>query len=262
MTPTEILTVSVHRPIAVDHKLRRAVVTYMGGAYVTDSEFDTMEVWCDYLASRGFVAFNPRLRMVTTTGVAWREVYSDAMAAVRFVATDGPRFGADPNRLATLGRSSGGHLALIAGMVPDPDLFGEVGNPKVLVRVRAMVDVFGPSDYGRFFRDNDFSFFSPDALTVIFGGMLEEVPDVYKATSAFTYVRPGLPPTLFIHGELDLVVPITHAADLADGLEAAGNVVQREFYPDLSHSIGWGLFHNDGMGRAMIQIVRFLEEHL
>jgi acetyl esterase/lipase len=45
--------------------------------------------------------------------------------------------------------------------------------------------------------------------------------DVAKRVSPLTYVRPGLPPVLTIHGDADPTVPYTHALRLRDALEKA-----------------------------------------
>lgn len=261
-TPVRTLTVSVHRPKTDDQKLRRAVVLYAGGGFLADEDFVVVDIWAEYLASRGFVTFNTHQRLLTEPNVDLNDALSDIFAAVRFVASDGPRFGADPDRIGVLGRSSGGLQALLAGIYPEPDRFREPGDPDVSFEVHAIVDIAGPVDYARFADGEDFTLVPREEFLAAMGGTPAKVPETYALVSPLTYVRPGLPPIMIVHGALDTTVPISQSIELADRLEAAGNTVVREFYPDTGHVIGWGLFNNDGFGRAMIQIVRFLEERL
>jgi len=261
-TSTRTLTLNIHRPVTSDPTLRPAIVMYMGGGFVADLDFDNLEIWSRYFASRGFVAFNTRQRLLTEPDVTWRDVYADAIAAARFVASDGPLYGADPQRIATLGRSSGGTLALVVGMVDDPNQFGDSGDPAVPLRIGAMIDLFGPIDQRLFFESGSCSLAPVTDFIAIFGGSPAAAPAAYAEAAPRTYVRPGLPPTMIVHGALDLTVPLWHSQLLADELEAAGNVVQREFYPDTGHVLGWGLMTNSGFARTAPAIVRFLETHL
>lgn len=261
-TPQGPLRLDVYYPRTDDPTLRPAVVLYIGGGFITDLDFDTIGVWADFLASRGFVAFNTRQRLLTTPGVTRRDVLTDAIAAARFVASDGPRFGADPNRIGVMGRSSGGQLALLVGMVPSPEQFGEAGDPTVPLKIKAIVDLFSSVDDSRFFTTNEFTLLPRSAIAAVYGGLPSQVPEAYAESAPLTYVRPGLPPIFIVHGFLDTTVSISHSIVLADALEAAGDEVVREFYLDKGHVIGWGLFDNEGCGRAMSRIVPFLEQKL
>ena len=45
---------------------------------------------------------------------------------------------------------------------------------------------------------------------------------IAKRVSPLTYVRPGLPPVLTIHGDADPTVPYEHAVRLKEALDSAG----------------------------------------
>lgn len=262
-TPQRTLTLDVYRPITSDPTPRRIVVLYMGGGLVTHLDFENIAAWANFLASRGFVAFNTKQRLLTDEGVERRDILADAVAAARFAVTDGSRFGGDPNRVGVMGRSTGGQISLLVGYAPSPEYFGPAGDPDVPLHIKAVVDIFGPSDDARFFRHKDeFTLLPLDSLRAAYGGTPDEVPDLYAQSAPLTYVRPGLPPTLIVHGALDTTIPPIHSVILADRLEATGNFVQREFYGEFGHVIGWGLFNNDGFGRAIQAIVPFLSERL
>lgn len=261
-TGNTTLTLNIHRPLAGDGQLRRAVVLYMGGGFIADVDYTIIEVWAQYMASRGFVTFNARQRLITEPGVDLLDALSDGMAAVRFVVAEGPRFGADPERIGVLGRSSGGQLALLTGMHPDPELFRQPGDADAPVAVRAIVDIFGPIDYRPLATGEQFTLIPREEIIAAFGGTPEQVPELYATMSPLSYVRPGLPPTMIVHGLFDTTIPAGQSVMFADLLEDAGNIVRREFYAHTGHVLGWGLFNNDGFGRAMTQVIRFFEEFM
>jgi acetyl esterase/lipase len=267
-TPQRVLTLDVHRPAdaapapAAADPPRRAVMLFHGGGFVADGDFETTDVWAGFLASRGCVAFNVRYRLLTEPGANLPDIVTDAVAAARFVAAEGRTYGADPDRIATLGRSSGGQLALLVGLLPDPDQFGPAGDPSVPVRAKAVVAISTPTDDAALYTGRDFSLVQRTTIAAAYGGTPDQVPDLYAAMSPLTYVRSGLPAVLLVHGQLDTTVPIAQAIRLADALEAAGDTVWRDFQPDTGHVLGWGLFSNDGLGQALEVIVPFLEQNL
>lgn len=261
-TPLGALTLNVHRPLAMEGGLRRAVVLYTGGGYTMNTDFDKMERWADFLAARGIVTFNTRPRLLEAGEVAALDILADAFAAVRFVRGEGARFGADPERIATMGRSSGALLALLVGMHPDPDQFRGPADGPATIQVKAMIAIGAPTQYTSFAEGREFSILAPQAVIAVMGGTPAEVPAVYEAYSALSYVRPGLPPVMIQHGLLDTTVPFAHGVELADRMEAAGNLVWREFQTDTGHVVGWGLLHNEALGRTLVRTVRFLDDVL
>jgi acetyl esterase/lipase len=156
----------------------------------------------------------------------WPAQIHDAKAAIRWVRANASRYGLDAERIGVWGRSAGGHLALMLGASGDvPELEGEVGeHVGVSSKVAAVANVFGvtellamigpQSDFDRTRAD------APEAL--LLGGPLRENPDKAKAASPLTYVSPGDPPVLTVHGTADRTVPYDQAVRLDAALRAAG----------------------------------------
>ena len=69
-----------------------------------------------------------------------------------------------------------------------------------------------------------------------------------------TYVRPGLPPILIIHGDADPTVPYTQAVRLHQALDKAGVQNQLLTIPGGKH----GGFNNDQRMQAFATIRAFL----
>ncbi|PKN60280.1 MAG: alpha/beta hydrolase, partial [Deltaproteobacteria bacterium HGW-Deltaproteobacteria-11] len=53
-------------------------------------------------------------------------------------------------------------------------------------------------------------------------GAVPYANELAKSVSPLTYVRPGLPPMLLIHGDADMLVPYSQAVRLQEALDRAG----------------------------------------
>jgi dipeptidyl aminopeptidase/acylaminoacyl peptidase len=71
------------------------------------------------------------------------------------------------------------------------------------------------------------------------GGSRGKMPAVYKAASPITYVRPGLPAVLTLHGTTDSIVPYEQAERLHAALARAGVAARLESVSDKGHFWDW-----------------------
>lgn len=200
---------------------RPAVIVLHGGAWLGgDKGRYGLGLQNRWLAAQGFVVLEAQYRR----GARWPAPVSDVKCAIRWVQANAARFGIDPARVALLGREAGGHLALLAAYTPDderfpPGCFAEAGaEPAVDGRVCAVIACGAPVELRLWPAD------PLGAVARALGGLPEDVPDRYAAASPAAHVRPGLPPTLLIHGQRDRRVPPSHAELLANHLHAAGVV--------------------------------------
>ena len=76
--------------------------------------------------------------------------------------------------------------------------------------------------------------------------------------SPLTYVRPGLPPVITIHGDADPTVPYTQAQRLHDALQKTGVTSELVTVPKGGH----GGFPMDENVRAFAAIRAFLTRHV
>jgi dipeptidyl aminopeptidase/acylaminoacyl peptidase len=78
--------------------------------------------------------------------------------------------------------------------------------------------------------------------------------DLARAISPLTYVKPGQPPVISVHGDRDPTVPYTHSVRLHDALEKAGVRHELITIPGGGH----GGFPDDQWQRAYSAIAAFL----
>jgi pectinesterase len=135
----------------------------------------------------------------------------DVEAAVRWVKKHAAEFNVDPNRLALLGESAGGHLVALAVMRAKDD-----------TSVAAAVPFYAPVDLEA---DTQRRGGLSLSLRDLFGRSYEvddEVAQLLRGASPINYVHTGLPPFLLVHGTADMSVPYNQSVQLQAKLRAAG----------------------------------------
>src|SRR6202022_3108945 len=73
--------------------------------------------WNRWLAERGYLVLDIQYRLAPAAG--WREAVGDIGRATTWLRANADDLGVDPGRIALLGRSAGGHLALLAAFTAD-----------------------------------------------------------------------------------------------------------------------------------------------
>jgi acetyl esterase/lipase len=272
------LTLDVYRPTRPTGTPSPAVVLVHGGGW----EIGTSRDWVDQgelLARQGWVAFAVNYRLTPqlgTGGQAWPTELADVQRAIRWVAANASRYGADPDRLAVLGASAGGQLAALVATVgtdpgrlppgngaapadpPDP-------NPVVPVDVVAtwsapaeLAPLVGPPERplpacGGNRTCSEFWTGNP-GVTNLLGCTPSECPDVYAQASPASALRQPTVP-LYIANSTDELVPLEQARALAAAAERAGAVTRLQVIEGDDHAYAYtDLVWNDMMP--------FLAEHL
>ena len=224
-----------------------AVVVVHGGSWSAGSRSDFAQ-WDRYLSDAGYVVFDIDYRLAPQPN--WRSATADVQTAVAYVRARAVPFGVDPDRIALLGRSAGGHLALLAAYTAAPTS-----------RVNAVVSLYGPTDLVWGYHHTAF----PDVidgkgtLRRFTGGTPHTLPDVYREASPILYVGPATVPTLLIHGGRDRIVGPQHSRMLADRLRAAGVPCELVIIPYALHGFDYNF---EGWGSQVVRpvLMRFLRD--
>ncbi len=153
--------------------------------------------WFAPLSEAGFLAVSINYRLAPVH--RWPACLDDTRTAVRWVREHVAEYGGDPGRLAIMGHSAGGHLALYAAI----PAAGETGSP-----VQAVVGCAAVSDLVSDTRRRG----GPSAsLQMLFDLPPEVGPGTYERLSEVSpqnLVVAGYPPTLLLHGDQDKTVPL------------------------------------------------------
>ena len=156
----------------------------------------------------------------------WPAQIHDCKAAIRWLRAHAAEFGFDPDRIAVMGSSAGGHLVAMLGTSGDvKKLEGTLGeHDDVSSRVNCVIDEFGPTN---FLTMNDFpgtmdhlAADSPESK--LLGQQITKVPELVREASPVTYITGDDPPFLIIHGTKDPLVPFQQSVVFAEALRQAG----------------------------------------
>ena len=148
---------------------------------------------------------------------------------------------ADPDRLGVYGASYGGYMT--AWTVTQTDRF------------KAAICQCGLSNLYSFHGQTDIT---PSFLELYMGASPYEDPERYRAHSAMTHINQVTTPTLFLHGERDVRVPIAQSYEMYWGLRHVGVDTEFVIYPREGHGIGETPHRRDLYGRVVGWLGKYL----
>ena len=205
------------------------------------------------LARRGYAAATVSYRLAPKS--KFPAQIEDAKTAVRFLRANAKKYDLDPDRVAAMGFSAGGHLALLLGTTDSSAGFDGTEHADQSSKVQCVIDFFGPTDMALFAESQGLK---ESILTSLLGRESLTDERVYKRASPMEYVSKASAPTLFIHGTVDLVVPIVHSERMFKKMKEAG-------VPAAMHKVPWkghGWEDKDATRAAAMAAMEFLNTHL
>jgi acetyl esterase len=217
---------------------RPAVVVVHGGGWRSGSRGEFPE-WNAWLADEGYVVFDIDYRLAPPP--SWQDAPGDVRCAVAWVKENAGPYGVDPERVALMGRSAGGHLALLTAYTEASALPSgcEVRNGQDAA-VAAVAAFYPPTDLAGLSSSGYLA-----GMDRFLGGTRRALPDRYRLLSPVERVDPGDPPTFLVHGGDDEIVPPGESELLAGRLREAGVPHRRVGLPWANHTFdffwgGWG----------------------
>ena len=149
---------------------------------------------CQALRAAGVATFNIEYRRAHSEGGGWPGTFEDIRAAYRFIRQEHGRFNLDLDRLAIMGHSAGGQLALcLAGHE---------------VSVRRVISLAGVVDLKKGFALH----LGSGAVADFLGGTPQAVPEHYREADPMELSIPQARQWL-LHGKDDDVVPVELSHD-------------------------------------------------
>lgn len=253
----------LHQAYSLQHIDQRRIDLYMprrkanGGAilWIHGGGFSAgnKEQWsacCAHFASMGYVCGSVGYRMLPD----WHfpSCLEDVRLAMHYFRSHGPKFGFDPNRIATIGSSAGGYLALMLGLLGEEDTLGQTDEMSSPPARAAAVVAYCPVTAMAWRED-------PENCRDVFG--FDPTEEQLVANRAQSYVRGEEPPMLFLHGREDETVPYEVSETLVLRLKEHGGTVELISPPGAGHGFGYGT-ETPPQQFAIEHVERFLETHL
>ena len=228
------------------------VVVYLhGGGWVGGSKEASQLVFLPYL-KLGWAVANVEYRLARNSLAP--AAVEDCRSALRWVYRHAGEYSFDTTKIVVTGNSAGGHLSLTTGMLRTSDGFDRP--PEWLtvvpdVPVAGIINWYGITDVADLLKGEHRQTYAEHWL-----GTQANREEIARQVSPLSYVRPGLPPIVTIHGDQDQLVPYSHAVRLHEGLTKAGVPNRLITVPGGRH----GGFGAQEMERIYKEILAFLRE--
>lgn len=174
--------------------LHPLLINIHGGFWRAKYGLDHAGHLCAALTARGIATANLEYRRVGNEGGAWPGTFEDIRSAYQFLIQNGPKHDFDAKKIAVMGHSAGGQLALcLAAHEP---------------HVRAVISLAGVVDLQRAYQLH----LSHDAVVEFLRGTPAEVPDHYREADP-TQLSIANAGQWLIHGTSDDDVPPSFSRD-------------------------------------------------
>ncbi len=240
------LLCDIYRPAPARSK-HTAVIHLHGGGFRAGSKAGTRGA--QPLAERGYTSISSQYRLMDEA--IWPAQIEDVKACIRWVRANAEHLGVDPTKIAVMGYSAGGHLALVAAGSPNqPNLEGVGGHSGVDTGVAACVAFYPPAGI-RVQR-------SPAGTPHPMLG-LDPTEEAYRGFSPINYVNAGSPPTILLHGTADQTVPVEDSLALYEAMRKAGAPVELHVIDGVTHIFDT---HRDLLEASLEWIDLFLDRHV
>lgn len=208
-----------------------AIVIFRGGGYATNAGSGGGSA--EWAASHGMVGIEVAYR-THGTGHAYPAPYDDAARAVRLARHRASAWGIDPQRVAVLGFSAGGHLASLLSTRPslrahpDDDLAPSISaRPDLVILAYPVISFIAEYAPGAFARSADSFVGRPDPSEA-----------TRREFSNELHVDATHPPVFLWTTEDDEIVPHAHSALFAEACARANVPVSFTLFPHGPHGMG------------------------
>jgi acetyl esterase/lipase len=199
-----------------DERVRPAVVLIHGGGWAAGSR-DLTHRAMYALAARGYVAVAIDYRLARSARTQFPGAVSDVRCAVRRLRADAARHRIDPERIAAVGFSAGGHLAAMLALGSDVQGLDDGSCPvEGDARVRGAVAWYAPFDLRTAERPR-----WAQVVGDFLGAHPSEAPDRAALASPILHASHGDAPLFIVHGTEDAIVDIDEARSMLAALRAA-----------------------------------------
>ncbi len=237
-----------------------AAVLVHGGGFDQGSKSTNVKPLFEPLANAGFAWFSIDYRMAPQ--FRFPQSNEDVESAIQWVKANAKKYRVNSEKIVLIGESAGGFLVNYAGT-----------HENEKTRVAAVVDFYGPVDYGRLAeqrRDHPerfnmasigkhaangggIHFFGVDTLDEAGLAKLHGVGPLFA-------VHTGMPPFLCIHGTKDDQVPYEQSPMLCDAMHKAG--VSCELITIEGGGHGMSSWKEDSMQHWKVEMVDWLKKTL
>ena len=239
------------------------VIVYIhGGGFMTGT-FTETAADLRWFADQGWLVVSVEYRLFETGNPTWEFAPGDVTCAFAWAYRNAGRFDGDPSRIALLGDSAGGNLAINTGFAAAAGTAGsacgkEIPTPAAIAVLYPAVDPVSIYEDGF-----PIPGFEPKMLIEGYiGGSPEEYPDRAEAISSTTFLTRDAPPTLVVLPEKDSLVVPSGTLDFVAKAETAGVDIEMVRIPFANHIFNQVAANSLGNQIGRTLRLRFLEHRV
>ena len=225
----------------------KVLIMIHGGGWNSGDKTD-LTVYVDTLRKRlpGYAFININYRLVANALTTFPTQENDVKAAIDFIYSKRNEF-VFSDKFVLLGVSAGAHLSLLQAY--------KYSSP---VKIKAVVDFFGPTDMAAMYNDPASIFAPPSSIAQLFNNATPTTsPTLYSQSSPITFANAQAVPTIILHGGQDPLVKVSQATTLRDKLITFNIPRQYVFY--LTEGHGWA---GAPLTDSFDKIQAFLTQHV
>jgi acetyl esterase/lipase len=186
------------------------VLAYVhGGAWIRGDKAEAAG-FARLMTAQGYLVVSINYRLYPAA--KFPDMIEDIKCAIRFLRANAGEYNLDPERIAAMGASAGGHLVALLGTADEGAGFDIGEHLEQSSRAQAVVALAPPTDLRRNFPNADM-----ELMRHVGTGQVN-----LEQASPITYVSADDPPFLLIHGNRDAVVPYEQSQLMYDRLIEVG----------------------------------------
>ncbi len=200
----------VYRPQDWRPRERRAAVVIFNGLGWTKGQPDWSEPYAKHYASKGLIAISAQYRL-SQGNVTPLDAIADASDAIRWVRANSAALSIDPSRIAAHGLSVGGLLVVSAAQFDGNSSVSPI--PNALILYSPILDA------------------EKDPVVQSLLGEKAQAASI----SPLLKIRPKMPPTIILQGDVDTVAPFASAQQFCAKMKEIGNRCELNKYMYMGH---------------------------
>ena len=206
------LNLFVYKPSEFDIKKKYSCIVFFHGGGWNSGNPEQFQRQSSYFTSRGMVAVSVEYRIRNVHGTSPIQAMEDAKSAIRFIRSNAKLLSIDPNKIAAVGGSAGGHLAAVAGNI---DLFDNSNEDLTISSKPNLLILYNP---------------------VLHNGRKWPWIDNPSNASPYDNISKGAPPTIILTGTEDKIVPVELIKSYKKRMESIGSRCDLILYEGAEHA--------------------------